>query len=223
MINWWFIGLFAVVTLVASTVLAYPLRRHKLLCLLTVPLIFILTSTGYFMWGGFPQWQKYLQQEDKKILAQKMLESVKSPDELISKLREKLDDSPKSAKGWYLLGRIYMSQNAHMQAASAFAKAHQLEPENEQFTVNYAYSMWQSNKRHFTSDVVSLFTEVVRANPQQPDALSMLAMNAFTNHAYQEAISYWQRLLPLTPAQSDESLAIRKAIAKAEEQLKQQN
>ena len=151
MINWWFIGLFAVVTLVASTVLAYPLRRHKLLCLLTVPLIFILTSTGYFMWGGFPQWQEYLQQEDKKILAQKMLESVKSPDELISKLREKLDDSPKSAKGWYLLGRIYMSQNAHMQAVSAFAKAHQLEPENEQFTVNYAYSMWQFNKRHFTS------------------------------------------------------------------------
>lgn len=223
MSNWWLIGLFLVMTLVASTVLAYPLRRHKLICLLTIPFIFILTSTGYFMWGGFPQWQEYLQQQDKKILAQKMLESIKSPDELIDKLRAKLDDSPKSAKGWYLLGRIYMSQNAHLQAVSAFAKAHELEPANEQFTVNYAYSLWQANKRSFTPDVVSLFTAVERANPQQPDALSMLAMNAFTSRAYKEAIVYWQRLLPLAPAQSDESLAIRKAIAKAEEQLKQEN
>lgn len=221
--DWWLIGLLVTMTLFASTIMAYPFRRHKLVCVLIVPLIFILTSTGYFMWGSFPQWQEYLQQKDNKILAQQMLDSIKSPDELISKLRAKLDDSPQSAKGWYLLGRLYMSQNANQQASLAFAKAHEFEPANEQFTVNYAYSLWQVNKRKFTPEVVSLFDAVARTNPNQPDALSMLAMNAFTNHAYEDAIAYWQRLLPLAPAQSDESLAIRKAIAKAEEQLTQRD
>lgn len=47
----------------------------------------------------------------------------------------------------------------------------------------------------------------------------MLAMHAYLSHDYEAAINYWQRLLQLAPAQSEEALAIRKAIAKAEKQI----
>jgi cytochrome c-type biogenesis protein CcmH/NrfG len=135
-------------------------------------------------------------------------------------LRAKLDDSPKSAKGWYLLGRIYSGQNEQQHAVDAFAKAYQFDPQNEQYMVNYAHSLWQLNNRQFTVQITELFSNLLKNNANQPDALAMLAMDAYTSHAYEDAIDYWQRLLKLAPQQSEEAQAIRKAIAKAEEQIK---
>ena len=217
--EWWLAGVLVAITLCASTVIIYPLRHNKPVCVLMVPVIFIMVSMGYYFWGGFTQWQEFLHQNDSQILAQKVLKSVKSPAELIDKLRAKLDDSPKSAKGWYLLGRLYVSQKDYFNSSKAFAKAHQLKPDEEQFAVNYAHSLWMLNDEQFNDEIVGIFKTLVTKNPNQPDALAMLAMNAFLSHAYEDAIDYWQRLLKLAPEQSEESMAIRKAIAKAQEQI----
>ena len=147
-----------------------------------------------------------------------MLKQIKSPDELIRKLRAKLDDTPKSAKGWYLLGRLYNTQNNHALAVEAFTKAHQFEPNNEQYTVNYAHALWQQNNQQFSLKIIEIFQNLLAQNPNQPDALAMLARKEFMDHDYDKASDYWQKLLKLVPPQSQEALAIRKAIAKAREQ-----
>ncbi|KGP63187.1 cytochrome C biogenesis protein CcmH [Legionella norrlandica] len=217
--EWWLVILLFIVTIFACTVIIYPLRRSGAIKFLLVPLIFIMSFTGYYFWGGFAQWQEYLQRNDAQELAQSMLKSIKSPQELIDKLKTKLDAHPESAKGWYLLGRLYTSQNDIPNASLAFAKAHQIQPEDEQFAVHYAHSSWQLNNQQFNSDVLDIFHRLLKNNPNQPDALAMLAMHAFLSHDYEAAINYWERLLKLAPAQSDEAVAIRKAIAKAQEQL----
>ena len=218
--EWGLLGILIGITFLASILVIYPLKRHLLTNLLLVPLIFVMSFGGYYYWGGFAKWQNYLIREEKQQQAQKMLQSIKSPQELIEKLRAKLDNSPKSAKGWYLLGRLYTGQNAKQEAVDAFAKAYQFEPNNEQYAVNYAHSLWQVHNRQFTEQITKTFSHLLENNPKQPDALAMLAMDAFVSHAYEDAITYWQRLLQLAPQQSDEALAIRKAIAKAEEQIK---
>ncbi|WP_058535609.1 tetratricopeptide repeat protein [Legionella saoudiensis] len=218
--EWWLLALLVALTLLASAVIIYPLRRHWLACLLLVPIIFILAFTGYFNWGGFAKWQDYLQYQEKQQRADAMLKSIKSPQELIAKLRAKLDDTPKSAKGWYLLGRLYAGQEEKQDAADAFAKAYQFDPKDEQYAVNYAHSLWVLNNRQFTEQVTEIFADLLKNNPNQPDALAMMAMNAYVSHAYEDAIAYWQRLLKLAPQQSEEAQSIRKAIAKAEEQIK---
>ena len=148
-----------------------------------------------------------------------MLKTINSPQELIDKLRAKLDDSPKSAKGWFLLGRLYSSQKDNPNALKAFTKAYQFQPHEDEFAVNYAHSLWQQNNQQFTPQIKKIFNALLIKNPNQPDALSMLAMDAFVSHAYEDAINYWQRLLLLAPSKSEEAKAIRKAIAKAQEQL----
>lgn len=217
--EWWLVILLLVFTILACTFIIYPLRRNRLFSLLLIPLVFIMAFTGYYFWGGLAQWQEYLHRNDAQELAQSMLKSIKSPQELIDKLKAKLDSHPESAKGWYLLGRLYSSQNDSQNASLAFAKAHQLKPEDEQFSVNYAHSLWQLNDQQFNSDILDIFHTLLKNNPNQPDALAMLAMHAFLSHDYEGAINYWQRLLKLAPEQSEEALAIRKAIAKAQEQL----
>ncbi|WP_133135684.1 tetratricopeptide repeat protein [Legionella rowbothamii] len=218
--EWWLLALLVTLTLLASMVIIYPLRRHWLASLLLVPIIFILTFTGYFNWGGFDKWQDYLQFQENQQKANAMLKSIKSPQELITKLRAKLDDTPKSAKGWYLLGRLYTGQEEKQNAVDAFAKAYQFDPKDEQYAVNYAHSLWVLNNRQFTEQVTHIFVNLLKNNPNQPDALAMMAMNAYVSRAYEDAIAYWQRLLKLAPQQSEEAQAIRKAIAKAEEQIK---
>jgi cytochrome c-type biogenesis protein CcmH/NrfG len=217
--EWWLIGLLSGVALVACMVFIYPLKRTKLLSILMMPLLLILVAGGYYQWGGFNLWQDYQQKNRSQEQAQKMLKAVKSPQELIAQLKSKLDNTPKSAKGWYLLGRLYSAQNDNEHASDAFAKAFELAPDNEQYAVNYAHGLWQLNNREFTPAIVELFKKLLNQNPKQPDALAMLAMNAFMHHEPEEAISYWQRLLKLVPPESEEALAIRKAIANAQKDI----
>lgn len=211
----WFVGLLAAISLIVSLVLAYPLRRYKLCSIVLIPALMLCTLATYYFFGDFKKWQGYRQKKELQARAQNLLKTIKSPQELISKLKAKLDDSPKSAKGWYLLGRLYSAQNESKNAVSAFEKAHHLEPDNEQYTVNYAHALWQENHQQFNPKVIQLFRNLLQSNPNQPDALAMLAMNAYITHHNQQAIAYWQRLLKLAPKQSEESAAIRKAIAKA--------
>jgi cytochrome c-type biogenesis protein CcmH len=217
--EWLFISLLIAFTLVASFLIIYPLRRNLVVCMLLAPVICMLASTGYYFFGGFMHWKNYIHHNNSQVLAQQMLKSIKNPQELIDKLKAKLDDKPKSAKGWYLLGRLYTSQNENQGASQAFAKAYHLNPKEEQFAVNYAHSLWQINKQQFNSEIIGIFDTLLKNNPEQPDALAMLAMNAFFSHAYEDAINYWQRLLNLAPEKSEETLAIRKAIAKAQEHI----
>jgi len=218
--EWWLIGLLAGISLLACGLIIYPLRRTGVARFLLIPLVFVLAFTGYFYWGGFAQWQEYIHRQATQQQAQEMLKSIKSPQELIEKLRAKLDNSPKSAKGWYLLGRLYTSQNDPKNAAGAFAKAYQFNSDDEQYAVNYAHSLWQLNNHQFTAQITEIFTHLLEKNPNQPDAIAMLAMDAFESHAYEDAIDYWQRLLKIAPQQSEEATAIRKAIAKAENRIK---
>lgn len=220
MSEWGLVALLVLFTLIASLLILYPLRRQALICGLLIPVIFGMVFGGYYSWGGFPQWQNHIHQKQSEQRAQQMLQSIKNPQELVEKLRSRLDDSPESAKGWYLLGRVYSSQNDHQNARKAFATAHHLKPNNEQFAVNYAHSLWMVNKQQFNPEILDLFKSLLVNNPNQPDALAMLAMNAFVSKAYKEAIDYWQRLLKITPEQSDAAFAIRKAIAKAQLRIK---
>ena len=110
---------------------------------------------------------------------------------------------------------MFSSQDQWPEALEAFNRAHLLEPDNEQITVNYAQSLWQTNHQVFNATIRGVFQSLLKKNPNQPDSLSMLAIDAFQKHAYQRAIDYWTHLLTLVPPDSVEAKAIRRAINKA--------
>ena len=83
--------------------------------------------------------------------------------------------------------------------------AHQLSPEDEAATVNYLSSLWQLNQQLLNSQIREQFKILLQKNPKQPDALAMLAMDAFTNQDYPLAINYWQTLLEQAPGESEEA------------------
>jgi cytochrome c-type biogenesis protein CcmH/NrfG len=217
--EWWLLACFIGLVLLALPIMLYPMRQSKGLAACCVFLIMSFVSVTYWYWGGWFGWINQVHSEDKKQQVQALLRTIKNPSELVEKLKNRLKDNPESARGWYLLGRLYVSENQWSLARDAFAKSHQLEPDDEAVTVNYAQSLWQLNQQQFNDQIRTLFEKLLQKNPNQPDALAMLAMDAYMRHDYLLAIHYWQHLLKLAPEQSEEAQAIQKAIVKAQKRL----
>lgn len=217
--EYWLVLSFIILSLLAWPLLFYPLRQSKGLIMLSVPVLGFSLFLAYTHWGSWTDWQKSVHDKVNKQKIEAVLQTIKSPAELINKMKMRLSQDPKSSKGWYLLGRLYASQNQWQEAQEAFIKAHQLEPENELTHVNYINSLWQLNQQQFNELIREQLKLILKKNPNQPDALAMLAMDAFKNQDYQLAINYWQQLLKLAPEQSEDAQMIRKAIAKAQASL----
>ncbi|MFW2532882.1 MULTISPECIES: tetratricopeptide repeat protein [Legionella] len=219
--EWWLPLCFITLVLLALPVALYPLRKTKWFAAVLAPIVIIGVAAAYWRWGAWSTWQHYRQETERQRRVEAVLQTIKSPTELVDRLKARLQANPDSARGWYLLGRLYVSQGQWQIASEAFAKAHQLAPNDTATTVNYGQSLWQLNQQRFDEPIRALFTNLLRQDPDQPDALAMLAMDSFMNHHYQQAINYWQHLLKLAPEQSEEAQMIRKAIAKAQQQLQE--
>ncbi|WP_028389669.1 tetratricopeptide repeat protein [Legionella fairfieldensis] len=217
--EWWLLACFIMLGLLALPMVLYPFRKMRGFSVIVASLAVLSLTLAYQYWGAWSDWRYYVKNQVRQQQVQAVLQTIKSPAELIKKLQMRLQSDPKSARGWYLLGRLYVSQNEWSQARDAFLNAYQLNPHDEAIIVNYAQSLWQLNQQQFNEQIRVLFKSLLQNNPQQPDALAMLAMDAFVSHNYQLAIDYWQQLLKLAPGQSQEAQMIRKAIAKAQRQL----
>ncbi|STX50874.1 cytochrome c type biogenesis protein CcmH [Legionella busanensis] len=216
MISWGLISCFITLASFAILLIIYPLGKTlKKGFLPFIICLALIISFAYYRWGAFSAWQQYKQNELAEQRAKTLLDKIKSPEELIAKLKNHLDDTPASARGWFLLGRLYSSQGEWTAAGDAFAKAHHLNPQDEAVTIYYANSLWQLNHQQFNQDIRVLFKQLLQHNPNQPDALAMLALDAYESKKYNEAVNYWQQLLKLASPDSEEASALRKAIAKA--------
>lgn len=213
-----FIGL-GVFLCTALGLACYPLRKHRGLIIMLAPMLLLFVTSIYWFWGGGLVFHEHFVAERNQQRVKDVLASMRSPDELIDKLKVRVQQQPSNPKGWYILGRVYASQGKWKEAMSAFAAAIKLDPQDEKIQVNYAQAVWQSNQQKFDETVRGLFVEILKNNPNQADSLAMLAMDAFMRHDYSTSIDYWQHLLKLVPQDSNDAQTIRKAIAKAQQNL----
>ncbi|MFY7698285.1 MAG: tetratricopeptide repeat protein [Legionella sp.] len=212
---WDFYIVLLMLTALALTFALYPLRRYATLRIALLPLLLLFCGYCYWSWGGFFIWQNHLQFQEKQKQVQALLEGLNNPQDLIAKLRSKLHDDISSAKGWYLLGKLYASQHEWSKANEAFTKAHDFLPNDKKIAINYLQSQWQLNHQHFDEASQQLISSLLNKDPNQPDLLAMLALDAFLAKNYKVAIYYWKRLLPLLPKSSQDAQKVSQAIINA--------
>ncbi len=217
--EWWLLGGLLFLFTLAMGFVFVPFRRSFRTMFMLLPILLCLVGVMYWQWGAWSLWTNFNQKQASALQMQALLQSVKSPEDLIHKLKLRLQQTPDSARGWYLLGRLYASLGQWSEAHAAYQKAYHLDSKDIQISVNYAQSMWQKNNRQFNEHIRHFLSQILANHPNQPDVLGMLALDAFLGHSYQQAIDYWQRLLALAPKDSDDAKAIQKAIAKAETEL----
>lgn len=136
MINLSVIAIVVLLLLITLMVALYPFRRSFGTVVILCPLIIVSIGVTYFLWGGWIEIQKNTRKQ--QILS--LLRDKQGTQKLIEQIKARLAQNPKSAQGWYLLGRLYASQGQWKLANDAYLKATQLAPSNKQYRENYEKS-----------------------------------------------------------------------------------
>ena len=208
------ISLFCLITL--GFVIVYHATKQSLLVWLTLLPCFILTATGlYWYYGG---WSSL-----KSLNTQRLLSQFKTPLAVAQQLKQQLDNTPASAHGWYLLGRVYMSQNHWRQASAAFTKAAHLQPNTALYQVSCLQATLELTNWQFSKKIHNSLQDIITAHPDQPEALALLAMDYYKKQHYKQAIIIWQKLLKKVPSNSETALTLHQAMVAAQNMLDKSN
>ena len=158
---------------------------------------------------------------DPALMAQANGDEQMTPQKLeamAEQLAQRLEKEPNNAEGWVMLGRIQRALARYDQADAALQKALALE-RNDDIVVERAEVLAQKNSGSFKGEPWAIINGVLKADPQNGNALLLAGSAAFSEGRFKDALSYWEKVRGLLPASSSDLPALAEAIDKAREQL----
>jgi cytochrome c-type biogenesis protein CcmH/NrfG len=186
-------------------------RKLILSCSILVIACALMANLDIANWYQFIQQQKALQQ------AQSILKQPKQVEHLLERLQQAVIEHPEDAKAWFLLGRIYAANQDWPHAHDALLQAYRLHPDDLKTALFYVETIWHTQGR-ITKQAHMILQQVLKKDPNQPDALLMLATDAKEHQCYQQAILYWKRVLVMFPKDSEMYKILLEAIEDAQKQ-----
>lgn len=139
--------------------------------------------------------------------------------EMVDRLAARLKDNPNDHAGWARLARAYKVQGRQKEALAAYEKSGPLLSTDADVITQYAdllATMAQSLKGKPTT----LINQALKVAPKHPMALMMAGQAAFQAAQYSKAISHWENVLAVLPANSPDVGPIQSEIAQAKALLK---
>lgn len=165
--------------------------------LIVIMLAVILPLSSLFIYKNVST-----KKSDEEIAALKSASSqVRTMQDSILNLEQKLKENPDNVDGWRMLGQSYFVIQQYEQSKNAYAKAadllNQADPE---VLVLLAEASAFSNDQLFSNYEESLLNKALSINPKHERGLWYAGYAAYTNNKFQEAVDYWGELLKLVPA-----------------------
>jgi len=195
--------------------LLFPLfYSNKIIAIALSIFVSIVSVLLYFHFGESRTYFYFLKKQQEAKIAATLFSKIENPDIIIQKLISHLNQNPQSAKGWYLLGKLYFVKNDFKNALNAFSHARHLQPEIIKYQLNYLQTKLIFMHSLNFQDIALLKT-IIQQNPNYPEALNLLATYDYLNKNNREAIALWEKLLPFFPTESDAQKQILSMIAKA--------
>ncbi len=192
------------------------LPKSALLLLLLMPLI---VMPLYQHWGSSQQLAETYRQQRMRPQLEKLLAELKTPEQVIARLQQRLQQQPNSAKGWYLLGRLYYVNQNFAAAKQALAHSYRLDPLDSNVATHYAQALFLADDKQLSQHAHQVIDQVLARQANNPVLINLLALDAFQHKHYQQAIAAWRKLLALLPADSATRTEVESAIGKAQQAL----
>lgn len=192
---------------------AKPAKITGLILFVAIPLCAI---SLYWHFGSSRELVNYWDLKREAVIVQAKMQKIKNVEQLVDQLKAHLQQDPYSAKGWYLLGRLYMGQQQFMQAQAVFNKASKLEPKNNEYAIAFAEATFFAKNRRLDDQTRGILRQVIQQDSTAVSAMNLLAIDAFETKHYESAIKQWEAMLPLFAVGSPESKMILTMIAKAQ-------
>ncbi|MCG9733357.1 c-type cytochrome biogenesis protein CcmI [Pseudoalteromonas shioyasakiensis] len=110
-------------------------------------------------------------------------------------LRTKLDQSGDDEVAWMLLGRVAMSLNEFDMAMQSFDKVLKMNPDNKQVLISYSQVLLMEGSDANMSRAATMLSRVLKAEPTNIDAISLLALIAYERKDWLQAKTAFEVLL----------------------------
>ena len=107
------------------------------------------------------------------------------------RVRQRADD----AGSWFLLGRIYMTDQDYAAAESAFERAHALTGEDPGVDLYWLQARYLAAGGRLDEGGAAIAERILARSPNEPMVLELLGLEAFRRADYREAVALFNRAL----------------------------
>ena len=133
----------------------------------------------------------------------------------VTALAERLKQNPSDAQGWAMLARSYNSMSRFGEAAGAYAKATELQPNNADLWAEYAFCSAMANQQRLEGQPTELINQALKVDPENAKALQLAGSAAFQAKDYKKAIAYWERVIKKVESDSEVAQLMTERINEA--------
>ena len=175
----------------------------------------------YQQTGAKADWditQTLEQARDKAVAGESTEQEM---EQLIAQLNQRLEQRPQDSDYLMLLGSTQMKLANYVAAADVYRRLSEIYPNDPAVLAQYAQALYLSSARALTDKVRTVADKALSINPQQATVLGMMGIAYFEQGDFQQAVNYWQRLLPLLGPVSPNRQMIMAGIEQARELLQE--
>ena len=143
-----------------------------------------------------------------------------SMNELIDRLKKRLEENPEDGEGWFLLSKTYMAESRYAEALEALRKTHAIYGDYPPILLGMADAMAMTRQGNLTGEPTEYIDKALAMEPENTTGLWLGGMAAQQNGKFQLAVDRWSRLLPLltdTASQQQVETLIREAVSEAKQ------
>lgn len=132
-------------------------------------------------------------------------------DNLIARLKE----NPADIEGWVMLGRTYAIMGQFNEASATYAKLIEMIPDSAQLLSDYADVLAMTNNGSLVGKPAELINKALEIDPDYPKALALAGTIEFEQKNYEQAATFWEKLLSVIPSDSQLTKSVSDSIAEA--------
>lgn len=126
---------------------------------------------------------------------------------------QQVQGNPPDKTSWLELAYAHKQKREFPEAAKAFSKALENEPNNPDLLADYADALAMTQNQSLKGRPLSLVNKALAINPDHPKALWLAATAALENNDKSLARRFWERLLRILPENSQDRKIIEANIA----------
>ena len=123
-----------------------------------------------------------------------------------------LEDHPDDGRGWFLLGRAYLSSDRYAEAVDALRRANDLLPGQPEVAAAYGEALVTAADGQLTEEASRLFAKVLAEDARNPQARYFLGLAKAQSGDAVGALRDWVGLVILSPADAPWLPSVRQQI-----------
>lgn len=163
-----------------------------------------LGTLGMYSYLGSPQYLDYAGASAGSVAGGARHAAGAPPatmDELIDRLKQRLEEDPEDGEGWFLLSKTYMSESRYAEALDALKKTHAIIGDYPAILLGMADASAMLRQGNMTGEPSQWIDKALEMDPHNTTGLWLGGMAAQQNGQFQLAVDRWGQLVPLLASQ----------------------